>query len=171
MPRKNENSSVSSLLQWRCIVKGGIWCRMCRRFLSKDSFHSSKNKKTKTASWCKECHSNYQEKRIKSPQYRLWLSSKSSSTARGREHTIRPEDIPCPTHCKYLGIEIDYRTARERGRLRAWNAPSIDRIDSSKGYVLGNIQVISDLANRMKQEATIEQLVSFARGVLKIHTD
>lgn len=55
----------------------------------------------------------------------------------------------------------------ERGRGFSMWAPSIDKIDPKKGYVKGNIQVISMLANCMKRDASPEQLVAFARWVLK----
>ncbi len=46
-------------------------------------------------------------------------------------------------------------------------SPSIDKIIPSKGYVKGNIQVISYMANRMKNNANPRELVRFAEWILK----
>lgn len=54
--------------------------------------------------------------------------------------------------------------------IEAGKTPSLDRIDSTKGYTKENIQVISSLANRMKSNCSIEQLIQFAKGVLDVHT-
>lgn len=45
--------------------------------------------------------------------------------------------------------------------------PSIDRIDSTKGYTKDNIQVISSKANTMKSNASVEELRMFAYWVLR----
>ena len=56
--------------------------------------------------------------------------------------------------CPILGIPLKInkpRTPRD-------NSYSLDRIDNSKGYVPGNIQIISVKANNMKSNATLEEL-------------
>jgi hypothetical protein len=79
------------------------------------------------------------------------------------EFTISKEDIVIPTHCPYLGIELKFFSDKNQ-------APSLDRIDSSKGYTKDNIQVISRLANQMKSNATKEQLLAFAKGVIAMNS-
>lgn len=96
---------------------------------------------------------------------RLFNSCKNNAKRKQVEFSITIEDIIIPKFCPYLGCKLT--NISNNGRV--WSNASIDRIDSTKGYVKGNVWVISDLANRMKQNATQEQLVLFAKGVLKLH--
>jgi hypothetical protein len=43
---------------------------------------------------------------------------------------------------------------------------SIDRVDNALGYVPGNVQVISRMANRMKADASRATLLAFANWIL-----
>lgn len=76
------------------------------------------------------------------------------------------EDIPKETHCKYLNIPL--RITVNEGQVM--DCPSLDRIIPELGYVKGNVQIISKLANTMKNCATEEQLKTFATNVLKLHS-
>jgi hypothetical protein len=44
------------------------------------------------------------------------------------------------------------------GEKRSDNSPSLDRLVPEKGYVAGNVRVISDKANRLKGDRTLSQL-------------
>jgi hypothetical protein len=92
----------------------------------------------------------------------LLLLSKKRALEKGLEWDVDLMSLRIPKTCPYLGMPLTFI----RGQGRVQSNISIDRKDSTKGYTADNIEFISDLANRMKQEATREQLVSFAYGIL-----
>jgi transcription elongation factor Elf1 len=103
---------------------------------------------------------NYQKKRREDFDYRLQMllnASKQRAKTKGREHTITLQDIkdkyPPDNHCPVFGFELEFNSEGFRE-----TSPSIDRIDSSKGYTPENIQIISWKANRIKAYATVEDL-------------
>lgn len=61
-------------------------------------------------------------------------------------------DLTFPTHCPVLGIQLDYFTHE-----RQENSVSFDRIDPTKGYIKGNVVVMSWRANRIKNDGTAEE--------------
>jgi hypothetical protein len=42
-------------------------------------------------------------------------------------------------------------------------SPSLDRIDPSRGYIPGNVQVISNRANLLKRDGTLREIVLLGR--------
>lgn len=70
-----------------------------------------------------------------------------------------------PTKCPVFGKKL----VKGKGQSHDWS-PSVDKIIPSKGYVRGNIQIISYLANKMKQDASPQQLKQFAQWVNKGET-
>ena len=89
----------------------------------------------------------------KTHRYKLWQSAKERAAKLGRDFDIEIDDVVIPTHCPILGIPLE----RGKGVMHA-GSPQLDRIDNSKGYVKGNVAVISQRANSIKQNASIEML-------------
>ncbi len=105
----------------------------------------------------------FEKKRLlvkKKHRAKLIVDSKRwECTRKNIKFNLAVEDIvPLPTHCPILGIKINYFN-----KVISDNSPSLDRIIPSKGYVKGNVRVISALANRIKSNGTIEQLEKVLR--------
>lgn len=64
-----------------------------------------------------------------------------------------------PDNCPVFGIPLTW--CQRNGKIQM-NSPSLDRIDPQKGYVKGNVQWISHMANAMKYKANPQQLHQFA---------
>lgn len=124
----------------------------------KEKYNKNELLKIKTIVRTKEWLSN-------NPITRIYFSSKQRAKKKGIEFTITKEDIVIPELCPILGILLKTKT----GFGRQSEGISLDRIDPTKGYIPGNVWVISDLANRMKSNATKEQLLSFATGIIKLY--
>ena len=80
------------------------------------------------------------------------------------EFSITHEDLVVPQMCPILQIPLE----TVRGQGRGFNHPSLDRIDNMKGYTKENVWIISDLANKMKTDASIEQLKQFGRWTMSL---
>ena len=97
----------------------------------------------------------------------FWAATRRAKD-KGIEFTICKEDIVVPTHCPYLGIPLARH--RTRGESRR-DIATLDRIDPQKGYTKDNIEVMSWLANTMKNNAPPELLIKFAKEVLRRYDD
>jgi hypothetical protein len=54
------------------------------------------------------------------------------------------------------------------GLLTVIESPTLDRIDNSKGYIVGNVWVISMRANRLKSDATVDELMMLATNLREL---
>ena len=106
------------------------------------------------------------QERMNKPDRFLLSRAKSRAKKKGLEFNIDITDIDVPIICPILGIPIikEYKKGTKGGPSP--NSPSLDRIDNSKGYVKGNVRVISHKANTMKHNATSLELIRFAEWVL-----
>lgn len=79
---------------------------------------------------------------------------------------ITADDIKIPEFCPILGIKLIV------GKVQGPDdfSPSLDRIIPEKGYVKNNIEIISMRANRMKTNASIQDVENLL-NYLKINKD
>ena len=109
--------------------------------------------------WCCEKCRNYYRKE-QWPDDRL-THVKANAAKRGVEYNLHRGDVEWPTHCPVFKTELSYRSGDD-----VRNSPSLDRIDTTKPYEKDNVMVMSQKANVMKNDASPEELVSFAKWVL-----
>lgn len=98
-----------------------------------------------------------QEWARKNPARRMLAHARARAKKKGLECTITVQDIDIPLVCPVLGIVLEPGVGAGRHRDCS---PSLDRIDLAKGYVSGNVRVISYRANFLKNNATIEEMES-----------
>ena len=137
-------------------------CDVCNQ--EKNLSHFSlldKTRKTTTErkSTCKKCSASIRQTEKLNRDWKvdaaklLYKNIKSRCKRTGREFSIDLEDIFIPEKCPVFGFDL------KREDKKTWMcAPSVDRIDSSKGYIKGNVTVVSRRANILKRDATVEEL-------------
>jgi hypothetical protein len=100
---------------------------------------------------------------------------RSRAALKGIEYdaSLVAEDLlPLPEICPLLGLRLDYSTGGKGKGGAVPNSASVDRIDNSKGYVRGNIWIISRRANSIKSDASAQELRTLApclTTALKVH--
>jgi hypothetical protein len=104
---------------------------------------------------------------LSTPEGRLLLRLYSTHLDYGFNFNLTIDDIVIPTHCPYLGIELS-TDPNDKDKPNYFTG---DRIDSSKGLVKGNLQVISMKANKMKNKSTELELLKFAVNGLNLLKD
>ncbi len=103
---------------------------------------------------CKRCRSIRSFRRTDVERWRdLVAASRSRARKKGWSHSITVDDLNIPTHCPVFGVVLKWGTKKQRD-----HSPSLDRIDPQKGYVPGNVIVVSWLANNIRGNFTPNQL-------------
>jgi len=98
----------------------------------------------------------------KNPISYLIRAAKARAKKTGMEFNITKDNLILPEYCPLLGIKLKVNTDR-----MAFDSYSLDRIDSKKGYIKGNVWVISFKANCIKNDGTIEEIELLAKNLRK----
>ena len=124
----------------------------------KDKELSKQKAAERWTSWAErnkdKANSRGREWRDRNPEYMLVASALRRSKRDNLEFTLTRGNCPeIPSHCPITNLELKSRNDGKKGPCDS--SPTLDRIDSSKGYIEGNIRVISHKANRWKDDMTI----------------
>ena len=87
-------------------------------------------------------------KRRSDPATYLVRAAKARAKKTGREFDLRVEDLKIPARCPVSGRPMVPCSP---------DAPSIDRVDNSRGYTRDNIMIISKRINAIKSSLTVEE--------------
>ena len=104
----------------------------------------------------KKASAKYHQRKRESKDYiarHMCNSARQRARKSGLVFDITINDIDIPAVCPVLGIPLFVGS----GKLSR-NSPTLDRIDSSKGYTRENIKVISHRANTIKSNATASEI-------------
>lgn len=91
---------------------------------------------------------------------RLLSAARKRAHETNKEFSITTDDVFVPELCPLLCIPIIVGRGKQGP-----NSPTIDRIDSVLGYVPGNVWIVSQKANRIKSDASPEEIMLLARNL------
>lgn len=126
-------------------------CGKCLKIKEFTKFRKNKNSAFGYCYFCKDCD----KQRIYTRDKRKVLLNAARKRAKDQnlEFNLDIDDIILPIQCPILGIELMFNKHNACD-----NSYSIDRIESNKGYIKGNIQIISFKANTIKNNASLLEI-------------
>ena len=140
-------------------------CMQCVREYRKERGHFSESSKRWREKNKELSNANRREWNRRNPKRNMINVCRMYAKRRGIPFDLEQSDFEIPDKCPIFGMPL------ERGIGSRHDAsPSIDRIVPQLGYVRGNVVVISWRANRLKQDATIDEMksiVAFYEKILK----
>jgi len=132
-------------------------CKICKLKKSKDAFHNNRSQASGKDPRCKECRKKEARKSYKSNPFVTLIRCKRAE--------CKKKDIPfdltveylkqiwtgfCPIDGSSISIGAKHPAAHKSAHL--------DRLIPEKGYTIGNVFFLSSRMNRLKYNASVEEL-------------
>lgn len=147
-------------------------CYICKRRRKARFFNKNRRAIRGLKLGCRECDRkkhygresiNRRRRRKTHPERYLWMAARIRARRDGLKFNIKPGDVVIPSRCPILGIKLI-----AGGKRRTDNTISLDRINPARGYVKGNIIVVSWRVNRLKSDASLHELCRIASYYSKL---
>lgn len=148
-------------------------CSICKAEKSTLLFHQSNRSRDGCQHRCIECSKALDRKRRSclSPFLRrMVVSARTRANKTGKACDITFEEIrELWNHqngrCALSGTKMTHDPTPDLRSAQRRNNVSIDRIDSSKGYVSGNVHLVTSQINLMKLDYSVEEFVDACTAV------
>lgn len=140
-------------------------CNNCEQTLNLNKFSLVEkwNINSSIKDTCKKCSAKLRQTEKLNRDWKydakkvLYDNAKQRAKKSNIKFSLTKEDINIPDTCPVFGFPL------KREDRETWMyAPSIDRIDNTRGYVKDNIIIVSRRANILKKDATIDELRKLA---------
>ncbi len=125
--------------------------------------YTSEQRRAYRDKWKAEGRPEIQRKTLNVRVTRMLSCARERSRTQGVPYDLDRSDIAIPERCPILGIPIVLFD--ERFGRRCDGLATLDRIEPAKGYVKGNVWVISHRANRLKADASLDELRALVRAL------
>lgn len=127
---------------------------------SRESARRAQRRFSRTTRGAEAKSDNQRKAYAENPAAYMLSRAKQRAISKGLEFSISESDFVIPAVCPVFGtlLSVANKKFREPGFSGSKDSMSLDRLDSSKGYVPGNVAVISWRANRIKGDATLAEL-------------
>jgi hypothetical protein len=117
-----------------------------------------------TKAWKKALRDGANSGDIEKTQKYIHLMVRTRARKTGVEYTLLQEDIPVVYKCPVFGYDLMAHEGSPQN-----NSFSLDKIDPKKGYVKGNVQVVSFRANNLKNSLRPEEAMAFVKWILSLY--
>ena len=148
-------------------------CYKCKETKPVSEFPKSKKNKDGLFSYCKKCKAKLNATNQTTPKGRAYkLLSDARYNKKGKrahlEKTLMLQDI-LPTleigKCELTGLPFDFTPSKNS--FRNLYSPSLDRIDSNKGYTKNNVRIVLSSVNCALGEYTDEEMLPILEAMVK----
>ena len=99
----------------------------------------------------------------KDPRKVMLIHARARAKQKGLDFNIDSSDIIIPKICPLLNIPISIGEKKLHP-----GSPTIDRIIGNKGYIKGNVMVISARANTAKGDLTVQELELLVNNLKRV---
>ena len=169
------NINYKELIKQAHEYKKGKTCTSCKKYKLLSEYYKSKNFKDGVTSSCIVCSKKADGRRCR---FKRWfMGVRTRARREGIEFNIEPTDIAgvkikpvyyndkkrrrvglkpgvagwkvteYPKVCSKWGIELDWSKGK---KVASFNSPSLDRINPTKGYTIGNVRLVCQSYNGAK---------------------